>query len=83
VWIIIECIFGEGAICSDVLGKLYGKRPLGLPRARLFVNIRMDLWGMDVYRVLLGKPDGKRQLGKPRRRWLDNVRMGLWVEGSV
>jgi len=46
-------------------------------------NIRMDLWGMDVYRVLVGKSEGKRQLGRTRRRWLDNVRMGLWVEGSV
>jgi len=46
-------------------------------------NIRMDLWGEGLYRVLVGKPEGKRQLGRPRRRWVDNIRMDLWGEGGV
>ena len=65
------------------MGKLEGKGPLGRPRRRWVDNIRMDLWGEGVYRVLVGKPEGRRPLGRPRRRWVDNIRMDLWGEGGV
>jgi len=64
-----------------LVGKPEGKRPLRIPRLRWVDNIRMDLWGERVYRVLVGKPEEKRPLGRPRRRWVDNIRMDLWDVG--
>jgi len=60
-----------------LVGKPEGKRPLGRPRRGWVNNIRMDLWGEGVYRVLVGNPEGKRPLGRPRVRWVDNIRMCL------
>ena len=56
---------------------------MGRPKHRWVDNIRMDLWGEEVYRVLVGKTECKRPLGRTRRRWVDNIRMGLRGEGSV
>jgi len=54
------------------------KRLLGRPRRRWLDNIRLDLLGEWVYRVLLGKLEGKSPLGRPRRRWVDIIRLDLW-----
>jgi hypothetical protein len=61
--------------------KSEGKRPMGRPRCRWVDNIRMDLWGEGLYRVLVGKLEGKGPLGRPRHRWVDNIRMYLWDVG--
>jgi len=49
-----------------LVGKPERKRPLGRPRYRWVVNIRLDVWGEWVYRFLVGKPEGKRPLGRTR-----------------
>ena len=59
-WIILGRIIGEMAVYSGLVGKLEGKRPLGRPRRKWLINIRMDLWGEGVYRFLVDKPEGKR-----------------------
>ena len=40
-----------------LVGKRDGKRPLGRPKRKWVINIRMDLWGEEVYEVLVGKPE--------------------------
>jgi hypothetical protein len=57
------------------------ERPLGRPRRRWEDNIRMDLWGEEIYRFLVWKLEGNIPLGRPRRSCLDNIRMDLWGEG--
>ena len=43
-WIILGWIYGERAVYRVLVGKVWGKRPLGRPRHR-WLYIRMDLWG--------------------------------------
>ena len=64
-----------------------GKRPLGRPRRRWVDNIRMDLWGEGLYRVLVSRNwregdhwgdlgvDGWIILGRVCRRW----DVGIWT----
>jgi len=71
-----------GWICGErgYIGYWWGnrrERTLGRPRCR-WVDIRMDLCGEVVYRVLVGKPEGKRPLGRHRRRLVDNIWMDQW-----
>ena len=46
---------GEG-VYRVLVEKPEGKRPLRRPRRRWVDNIRMDLWGEEMYRVLVWKP---------------------------
>jgi hypothetical protein len=53
-WIILGWICQEVGVYRVLVGKPEGKRPLERPRRRWVDNIRMDLSGEGVYRVLVG-----------------------------
>ena len=57
--IILGWFCGERAVYNFLVGKPEGKKPLGRRRRRCVDNIRMDLFGDVVHRVLVGKPEGK------------------------
>ena len=63
-WIILGWICGERGVYRFLVGKPEGKRPLGRPRRRWVDNIRMDMWGERVYRVLVGETGGKESTGE-------------------
>ena len=49
----------EKGVYRFLVGKLEGKRPLARPTRRWVDNIRMDLWGQEVYRVYFGETGRK------------------------
>ena len=54
----------ESGVYRVLVVKPEGKRPLVRPRSGWVNNIRMDLLGEGVYRVLLGETGGKETTGE-------------------
>ena len=75
-WIILGYVCWDMAVYRVFVGKPEGKRPLGRPRRRWVDNIRMDLWGEGVYRVLVGNR-------RERDNWGDLGVDGLIILGCV